>query len=1038
MSLIVKCPHSDCGRTSILPEGSIGLAVLCPHCRGKFLASSRTTAGPIDSVQLPGDRPVPAADLPAQIGRFQVRARLGEGAFGTVYRAHDPQLDREVALKVPLPGRLDGPQQVERFLREARAAARLRHPHIVPLFEASGEAPHFYLASAFIQGRTLAAALAATPFDFRELARVVRELAEALAYAHGQGIVHRDVKPANVMLDKEGAAHLLDFGLAHRCDGEARLTLEGGLVGTPAYVAPEQIASGSGEVLAASDQYSLGVLLYELLCRRTPFEGPTEVVLFNALHTEPPPPRSVNRAVPYDLEKICLKAMAKRPQDRYAGCQEMADDLGRWIEGQPLSRAKRFRWPAAVAAAALFGALAVAGVAVYHAQTGKGEPLTTTESQPEKAPVVPVLPGAARVEPEQVAVTGLAGTFTLTLNGQTTTALPFDASAAEVERALEALPGIGGAGGAVTVSRSATAEVQQFAVKQRAGTFCLAFKGKTTAKLPFNATAEQVQTGLNGLASIADVGGAVTVAQAGNVYVVTFRGRLGSGQQPLLTVSAVDVVTVTRRIFTVPVAGPGAQARRITGPAGAGTTYRITAEVQQFTVNQRNGTFQLTFDGHTTPSLPFNATAALVQAHLNALPSINRVGSVVTVAQAGNVYTVTFQAPRIVQWPLLRASTPSSSPVAVTVARRPNTQVQEFTVNQTTGQFRLLFRGQPTAWLPFNATADRVQTALNALPTIRGVGTTVTVSPPRRWGGGNVYTVTFLGRPGIGQQPLLTGQTVGAGTLPRRSSTEVQEFIVNQTTGTFRLSFNGHPTAWLPFNATAEKVQDALNALPSIRNEGGSVTVSQADNVYTPGPRPGSRPRPVPGSVPPPGSRPGERSRPGPGKTMGQGGNVYTVTFQGLPPGIGQLPRLTVQAGGAGTVPRSITTEVQELTVNQTSGTFHLTFKGDTTTALPFNATANEVQTALNDLASIRGVGGLVTVSQQAGNVFTIAFAGNLASGQQPLMTASPSQSSVPANEITRGHLLYVITFPKTPGSGPPRLTVTGAGGASVTSPQRK
>jgi formylglycine-generating enzyme required for sulfatase activity len=373
MSLTVMCPHPDCGRAATLADDSAGQAVFCPHCHRKFATPSpaaKALPPTTDAIQAP-DLPPPTPGLPPQVGRFQVRARLGEGAFGTVYRAYDPQLDREVALKVPLPGRLDGPQQVERFLREGRAAARLRHPHIVPLFEASGEPPLFYLASAFVHGRTLAAALAEAPLGFHEAARVVGELAEALAYAHGQGIVHRDVKPANVMLDDNGAAHLLDFGLAHRRDGEARLTQEGGLVGTPAYMAPEQIAASTGEVLPASDQYSLGVLLYELLCGRVPFEGPTDVVLFNALHTEPPSPRKLNRAVPRDLETICLKALAKRPQDRYAGCQEMADDLRRWLDGEPI-QARRLgplertaRWcrrnPALAALLALLVVVSAAG-----------------------------------------------------------------------------------------------------------------------------------------------------------------------------------------------------------------------------------------------------------------------------------------------------------------------------------------------------------------------------------------------------------------------------------------------------------------------------------------------------------------------------------------------------------------------------------------------------------------------------------------------------------------------------------------------------
>jgi len=296
----------------------------------------------VDAIQVQPTVPPPAptSDLPAAVGRFQVRARLGQGAFGAVYRAYDPQLDREVALKVPLPGTLDTPERVKRFLREARAAAGLRHPHIVPVFDAGGDPPHCYIASAFIEGRTLAHALRDGPMDLRQAARLVRELADALAYAHRQGIVHRDVKPGNVMLDAADETHLMDFGLAHRREGTEKLTQDGALLGTPAFMAPERVAEPAQEPEAASDQYSLGVLLYELLAGRTPFDGPPEVVLFNALHTEPPPPRTHRRDLPRDLETICLKAMAKRPQDRYATCDALADDLRRWLEGEPI-RARR-------------------------------------------------------------------------------------------------------------------------------------------------------------------------------------------------------------------------------------------------------------------------------------------------------------------------------------------------------------------------------------------------------------------------------------------------------------------------------------------------------------------------------------------------------------------------------------------------------------------------------------------------------------------------------------------------------------------------
>jgi tRNA A-37 threonylcarbamoyl transferase component Bud32 len=394
MSVAVRCPNPACGKTSELPDHVRGQAVRCRSCRHKFTvpgdakatalaAGARNKATPeaqdapaaVDSgaEARPGPVPPPGT-VPAQIGRFVLRDRLGAGAFGAVYRAFDPHLQREVALKVLHLGTLDNPRAIERFLREATAAAQLRHPHIVPIYDAGRDGPHYYIASAFIKGRTLADAGDEGPLGFRRGAGIVRDLAEALSYAHDMGIVHRDVKPANVMLDEKGRPHLMDFGLAHRHDTAEKLTQEGALLGTPAYMAPEQAAGQSGAAQPASDQYSLGVVLYELLCGRTPFSGPPPILFFNAIHREPAPPRQVQPRVPRDLETVCLKALAKRPGQRYASCQEMADDLRRWLEGEPI-QARRLgpveraaRWcgrnPVVAGLVAAVALLLVAGTAL--------------------------------------------------------------------------------------------------------------------------------------------------------------------------------------------------------------------------------------------------------------------------------------------------------------------------------------------------------------------------------------------------------------------------------------------------------------------------------------------------------------------------------------------------------------------------------------------------------------------------------------------------------------------------------------------------
>ena len=369
MPEVFTCPK--CGATLNVAAGTIAPTVWCEHCSHQV--TPRLTTGPTDDSTALGDRPAAGPETPPadavgatadahrdaaqqttgretaawtgspaseKLGRFILRGKLGSGSFGAVYLAYDPLLEREVALKVPHPSAVQTAEGIERMLREAKTAARLHHAHIVPLYDAGSDDGRHYIASAYIPGQTLEERLAQQKLDFRDAATVAMELASALDYAHRQGIVHRDVKPANVMLDSDEAPMLMDFGLARFEQSEEKLTHEGTVMGTPAYMSPEQASGQIDRVGPASDQCSLGAVLYEMLCGKLPFEGPIATVIANVIQREPDRPRSINPRIPRDLETICLKAMAKKPQDRFADCRQLADDLRRWLDGAPV-RARR-------------------------------------------------------------------------------------------------------------------------------------------------------------------------------------------------------------------------------------------------------------------------------------------------------------------------------------------------------------------------------------------------------------------------------------------------------------------------------------------------------------------------------------------------------------------------------------------------------------------------------------------------------------------------------------------------------------------------
>jgi serine/threonine protein kinase len=268
---------------------------------------------------------------PDRIGPFCVIHQLGQGNFGRVYLCRDEQLDRLVAIKVPRADRFDGPQDLERFLQEARLAARVKHPGIVTIHQVDRDkAVGCFLVMEYIEGRSLSELLRSERLAFRRAAQMMTLVAEALSYAHEQGMVHRDLKPDNVLIDGRERPHIADFGLAMHDDD--RWPRRGEIAGTPPYMAPEQVRGESHRLDGRTDIWGLGVILYRMLTEHRPFDGKcAEEVFDDILNREPIPPRQRDRTLPKGLERICLKCLSKRMADRYATAADLADDLRHWL-----------------------------------------------------------------------------------------------------------------------------------------------------------------------------------------------------------------------------------------------------------------------------------------------------------------------------------------------------------------------------------------------------------------------------------------------------------------------------------------------------------------------------------------------------------------------------------------------------------------------------------------------------------------------------------------------------------------------------------
>jgi eukaryotic-like serine/threonine-protein kinase len=279
-----------------------------------------------------------AQGLPRRFGDYELLEVLGRGGMGVVYRARQISPERIVAVKMILRGEAASAADLARFRAEAEAVARLDHPHIVPVYEVGEYGGHPYFTMKYVAGTTLARRLADGPLPARESAELLAPVCRAIHFAHQRGILHRDLKPSNILIDNDGRAHVTDFGLAKRLEADPHLTISGAILGTPAYMAPEQAAGTRGKIGPASDVYSLGTMLYQMLTGHPPFQAasPVDTVLL-VLEQEPLPPRLLNPRADRELEMIALKCLQKPPELRYASAQLLADDLEAFLADEPVS-----------------------------------------------------------------------------------------------------------------------------------------------------------------------------------------------------------------------------------------------------------------------------------------------------------------------------------------------------------------------------------------------------------------------------------------------------------------------------------------------------------------------------------------------------------------------------------------------------------------------------------------------------------------------------------------------------------------------------
>src|SRR5882724_7700766 len=287
--------------------------------------NAKATAGVKEAVR--------AATLLGELGDYELLEEIGRGGQGVVFRARQKRLNRTVALKVISLGQWASKAHLKRFRREAEAAASLDHPCIVPIHEVGERAGSCYFSMKFVEGGQLDEVARREPMPIRRAVELMAKVARTVHYAHEHGILHRDIKPGNILVDAKGEPQLTDFGLARLVETESTVTRTLEVLGTPSYMAPEQAAANNAQLTSATDVYGLGAVLYQLLTRQPPFAGGTTYETIKLLlDTEPRPPRLLNPKVDRDLSTICLKCLEKDPQRRYPSALALAEDLERWLK----------------------------------------------------------------------------------------------------------------------------------------------------------------------------------------------------------------------------------------------------------------------------------------------------------------------------------------------------------------------------------------------------------------------------------------------------------------------------------------------------------------------------------------------------------------------------------------------------------------------------------------------------------------------------------------------------------------------------------